>query len=417
MGSVYTRGRKLWLRFKGPEGWTQRGTEFLVGQEQQARAVLEQLEEKLKAGELAVGDLGPVTVGRYFPTWLAARKLEISTWRNCDAVFRHHVLPTLGQMRLEEVRPSHLVALVKTWRAKMAPKSVWSAYSSLSAFFRDACFADLLATTPCILTARQLGPKEPKDPEFRATAVFSRDELERLVSDDRLPADHRVLYALQGIAGLRLGEAMGLRWRWCATPAEPMPMIYVAYSYGRAYPKGGKCRPVPVHPTLAAILAQWKLSGWRQMMGRDPTPDDLVLPRPAGAVKAGEVRNKCHSWSRFKADLAALGLRHRRGHDLRRTFISLARSDGARSDVLRRATHKPPPEVFEGYTTFEWSVVCAEVAKLRIRLRPGVRVIEIPRALAVGERALAPVLAPLASNPAIYAGKSLAHPGLEPGRP
>src|SRR5262249_24272426 len=29
-----------------------------------------------------------------------------------------------------------------------------------------------------------------------------------------------------------------------------------------------------------------------------------------------------------------------------------------------RLTHKPPPDVFEGYTTFEWAVVCAEVAEL-----------------------------------------------------
>ncbi len=35
-----------------------------------------------------------------------------------------------------------------------------------------------------------------------------------------------------------------------------------------------------------------------------------------------------------------LGLRHRRVHDTGRTFISLARGDGAWKDVLRLATHK-----------------------------------------------------------------------------
>jgi len=160
----------------------------------------------------------------------------------------------------------------------MAPKSVHNAYSSVSAFFRDACFADLLDASPCILTKRQLGPKEPKHPEFRSRAIFVRPELEQLISDDRISMDRRVLYALEGVAGLRHGEAAGLRFRNCAAPATPLPLIYVAFSYGRPYPKGGRCRPVPVHPTLAAILAEWKLHGWRAMMGRSPRPRTWYFP-------------------------------------------------------------------------------------------------------------------------------------------
>src|SRR5262245_54828728 len=37
-------------------------------------------------------------------------------------------------------------------------------------------------------------------------------------------------------------------------------------------------RWVPVHPTLAKILAEWKLSGWAQLIGRAPTADDFIMP-------------------------------------------------------------------------------------------------------------------------------------------
>jgi hypothetical protein len=37
---------------------------------------------------------------------------------------------------------------------------------------------------------------------------------------------------------------------------------------------------VPVHPTLAVMLAEWKLGGWAEMMGRAPGPDDLIVPLP-----------------------------------------------------------------------------------------------------------------------------------------
>ena len=48
----------------------------------------------------------------------------------------------------------------------------------------------------------------------------------------------------------------------------------------------------------------------------------------------------------FLADLATLGLRPRRGHDLRRTFVTLAQVDGARRDVLKVITHGVSEEFF-----------------------------------------------------------------------
>ncbi len=61
-------------------------------------------------------------------------------------------------------------------------------------------------------------------------------------------------------------------------------------------------------------------------------------------------------------------MRERRGHDLRHTMISLSRSDGALKDILKRGTHAPSKEVIEGYTHFEWDVLCREVAKLKLTI-------------------------------------------------
>jgi hypothetical protein len=116
------------------------------------------------------------------------------------------------------------------------------------------------------------------------------------------------------------------------------------------------------------MLAEWKRAGWPSEFGGEPGADDLVVPMPSTARgEAGRMRTPQGSLKRFHQDLEVLGLRLRRAHDLRRTMISLARSDGANKDILRRATHKPPKEVLEGYTTFEWDVLCREVEKLKIR--------------------------------------------------
>ena len=135
---------------------------------------------------------------------------------------------------------------------------------------------------------------------------------------------------------------------------------------------------MPVHPTLAALLAEWKLGGWAAMMGRPPTADDLVVPLPPQSEgrgrpnpRAGGMRTKSDSFKRFATDLRALGLRHRRGHDLRRTMISLARMDGARADLLQVCTHNPRSGqgTIDLYTSYDWAALCGEVAKLRNRAR------------------------------------------------
>jgi hypothetical protein len=74
---------------------------------------------------------------------------------------------------------------------------------------------------------------------------------------------------------------------------------------------------------------------------------------------------------RFHEDLDRIGLRARRQHDARRTFISIARADGARADILRWATHGPTGDIVDDYTTLPWPALCEEVAKVRISVREG----------------------------------------------
>ena len=123
---------------------------------------------------------------------------------------------------------------------------------------------------------------------------------------------------------------------------------------------------VPVHPVLAEVLATWKLGGWQRLMGRAPGPNDLIIPS-----RMGRNRSRHHSLDKFHEDLERLGMRLRRQHDLRRTFVTLARADGARKDVLETVTHGGRgSDTIDLYTSLPWASVCEEVAKLRVSLTP-----------------------------------------------
>jgi hypothetical protein len=68
---------------------------------------------------------------------------------------------------------------------------------------------------------------------------------------------------------------------------------------------------IPVHPVLARLLAEWKLSGWERTYGRAPTPNDLIVP-----TRNMTVRPAADAQRAFLQDLETLGLRRRRGQDL-----------------------------------------------------------------------------------------------------
>src|SRR6185437_5682580 len=168
-------------------------------------------------------------------------------------------------------------------------------------------------------------------------------EIERLISDPLIPSERRLLYALKAIAGLRHGEAAALRWRAYDATVEPLGKLTVAFAFSTPAKrikstKTGEVRYVPVHPTLAKLLAAWKLAGWERTYGRTPGLDDLIVPgadlEPMPVGDAGAA---------MKEDLQALGLRlkagdvrDRGGHDLRGFFISQAIEDGADSLLIRR---------------------------------------------------------------------------------
>ena len=289
---------------------------------------------------------------------------------------RDHILPVIGGKALAEVQPKDINDVVQGMRsAGRAPRTVRNAYSDLSAMFRDAAVSGLIDVrdNPCILRSSHLGAVEDAKPGWRDGAVLSRMELRLLLTDPRIPSDRRVTYGLLGLAALRAGEMVALRWGDIRT-GKPLNRIMVTKSHHNDRTKTRAERRMPIHPALQSILEAWAVE-WPKEFGRPFTDDDLVVPVTVSRSKGprsevGEMRGLNYLYKRWVGDLRKFDLRHRRIHDLRRTFISLARGDGAIWDILKWGTHAPPSGVGNLYTTFEWKALCVEVLKLNYTLLP-----------------------------------------------
>jgi integrase len=385
---VYTRGSKLWIRYRNAAGkWCDASTGLNVGQEVLAQAAHDELVAKVGATKRIAKHTpaAGLTVTEFAAGWIVKRKERDLDWKGDEGRLHHHVLPYIGELPIADVRVRHLVELFHTLRTDkergLAPRTIYNIYATVSAMFRDARLAELIEQTPCILDERQLGPLIDADPTWRSGAVFSREEAETLISDARIPFDRQMVYGLELLAGVRTGEAAALRWRHYDPAVRPLGKLLVARSYNS---KAGRekntkteaVKHVPVHPVLAAMLAEWKLGGWTEMVGRAPGPDDLIVPLPPDAAerrrtRTGEpFRGVNYSGNLWRdTDLPALGWRHRRHYDMRATFITLAIEDGADPEILEnRVTHtRKSRSAFDGYNRgTQWERTCAEVAKLRI---------------------------------------------------
>jgi integrase len=360
-------------------------TPYKVGEERKATRYAEAAQRKLneKALLLATGKPLLDTVRAYSQPWLVKRREQDLDWKNDASRLNHHVLPVIGDMKLEDVRSKHIAALVHRWRfvTKLAQRTVYNVYSVVSALFRDAAIDGEVDQTPCILTVDQLGPLEDSDPEWRDGAVFSREEAEALISDSRIPFDRQLVYGFGVLAGLRPGECAALRWKHYDANVQPLGKLTVAKAYNtrkhrEKVTKTRSVRRIPVHATLAAMLAEWKLSGWAAMMGRQPTPEDLIVPLPPKAAARRRTREgdayRGHDYigKRWREeDMKALGWRYREPYATKSTFITLVLEDGAKREIIReRVTHvKPRKDAFDGYDRGpHWLETCAEVAKLRL---------------------------------------------------
>jgi integrase len=383
---VFLRRGRIWtIVYPGPGGTKKQKATTFKGPEGEAKArkALEKFTAWLKSSQLIEGNdgagEGPMTVARWAPIWLATREARgISTVDDYRSILKNHVLPHIGPVRIDKVTHEHIEEVMRhAATSGLAPRTQRHVYGTMHAMFNRA-MPRLLDKNPCAIHRDELPQKKDADPEWRPTAIFSREEVQTIVTSPEIPADRRVFYAVMFLSGLRFGEIAALKVRHYRPEVEPLGQLQVGRSYNskKAKLKGVKTdrpRLVPVHQWLAQILGWWLAVGWQEMMGRPPEEDDVLLP-----TKRGTHRSCSTGWRQMNGhgpkkdrgaqagDLERLGMRSRRQHDTRRTFITLARADGARKDLLRLVTHGPEGDIVDIYTEMPWGALCEEVAKLKL---------------------------------------------------
>ncbi len=298
---IYRRGDKYVARVRTRQGKLVRVTGRTLTE---IRRLKQEAEVKARAGGLDE-KRSTATVSGYFEGWLATHDIRDSTRREYRKSVKSHVLPEIGKMRLTDVERSDVRALVAKWERKGVGRSAQrNALAPVAAMFSEAVKDDEVETNPCAgITVRKAATV--KTESVGDEKALSDDEIHRLRS--HLSDEHRFLVDFLTQTGLRIGEALELRWR--DVEGDVICVRRAVYEGTVSEPKTRNGR--------RRVRAGRTLSGepWRRRKASQwPQDDGLVFPSRVGTRLS--PRN-VHRW--FKPAAEKAGVKWASPHSLRHT--------------------------------------------------------------------------------------------------
>lgn len=280
----------------------------------EARIALGNLLDELAARVMTDG----TAVGVYLERWVSeARNIRESTRHGYSAVVTAHLSPTIGYIRLSDLTPLHVEAMLTELGPRMSAKTLRNTHVILRRALGQAVRAGLVT--------KNVASREFVDAPRVVTVdpvSLSHAEAHRFLDachGDRLEA----LFVMALGTGLRQGELLGLAWQDVSTDGVISANVNVRHElvrrdggYHLDDPKTERSkRAVPLSPSVRAALATHRERV--KAAGFVPVASGPVFTNLSGAELSG-------SWltHHFYDLLASAGVQRVPFKNLRTTFAS-----------------------------------------------------------------------------------------------
>ncbi len=308
-------GFRYYVIFKDPAGKQRKVGGFKLKKD--AEAARKRIEAEVAEGTYGREEL---TFGAFYERWIASKhNLKPGTMVSYKSAFRLHVLPTFTDEPLGEITPLDVQEWIDGLADTMSPATVARCFRYFRACMKQAEAWDIIDRAP---TAKiNLPRKDNREPEF-----LGPDDILRLLDAAREP--ERSLFAVLAMSGMRLGEALALRWRDVDYEMRAIKVTRSwSYHGGFHEPKTeASRRAVPLMDALADNLRDYYHG-----KGHPALEDLLFTDDGKKPLDPSNVRK------RFLEALDAAGLKHVTMHSLRHSYASIMLSYGASIKALQRA--------------------------------------------------------------------------------
>lgn len=292
-GTLELRGRVYWNRYRcevtqGATGETRVRTARLRLGEFRSQAQAEVALNKYLAlqGAVALNPGLAITACEYFVRFdrLRIALMRSQSRRAYRYVVARHLEPPLGRLALQAIDATVVQELVAQLHAKgLSPATIGTVVARLREILRHARAAGFAAHVIPRAAVRLPSQHRAQIEQRHITPA----ELTRIL--DGSSGERRLLWAILGLSGLRIGEALGLAWEHVDTVAGQI-MVRQAAVNGEIAPTKTRTarRDVPLLPQLQFILEAYRAtrSGCTGLIFRTRTG----RPRRAGDVRERWLR-------------------------------------------------------------------------------------------------------------------------------
>ena len=243
-----------------------------------------------------------------------------------------YLLPRLGHVKLQELRPHHIdrffVEVAGGTRKPLSSASLHRLHATLRSALASAVKRRLISHNPA-------SHVELPSREQAAEAVWTVEDVHRFLTakaDDRLAA----LYRIAVIAGLRRGELVGLRWvdidveAGAIRVAQQVVQLGTKLHVGRPKTRSGQ-RLVAIDPATAGLLETHRKQQERE---REAWGAGWHETGHVFTYQDGRVLQPDYVTQKFRRDALRAGLPSIRFHGLRHTSASLALAAGIPMKVV-----------------------------------------------------------------------------------
>lgn len=289
--------------------------------------------------------LNKLNVREYFNKWLreyAKQNLSPTTYDGYKMIVRKHIIPALGALKIEEVKPLHIVEYqnrkLRTGRKDgkkggLSKKTVLQHHRVLNKAFKQAVMWRLLSHNPM----EAVSAPRPKQPEINFLTRNEIDELLKLAEKDDKWSYYFIYLAVN--TGMRRGELLGLTWDHIDFKKQT---IHVKQNLVRSREEGviikspknrSSKRVIKIEKDDTKILIELKKiqNENKLLFGGDyKNKHNLVFAKENGEMLYPNTATK-----RFSALVKKLNFENVRLHDLRHSHATLMLQAGVHPKVVQ----------------------------------------------------------------------------------
>jgi len=332
-GSVFQRKDGRWVAQVRLENGKMKQRYFKPNQEKEARVALRKMLYEKEQGALATGP--QQTLKAYLEQWLEQvyrpSGHSIGTYNMYRIVIEKHIIPSLGHIRLQQLKPQQVQAFYASkLNEGLSQKRVKSIHSVLHKALENAVKWNLVGRNVCDLVSSPI----PRRHEIQPLTQEQAQRLLKAAHDHKLEA----LLTVALTTGMRRGELLGLHWQDIDLNTGSIQVRRSVNRIGKhglvvSEPKTARSRRRIVLPAFVMdVLKQHRQHQqemkrqvgdvWREM--------DIVFCNTVG----GYIEpSNLHDW--FKKLLKSAELPNIRFHDLRHSAATILLGMGVHPKVVQ----------------------------------------------------------------------------------